>query len=162
MATTKKAVDDEIVRILHAIRTTEGERRTMLYRDLAEQMVELRQHYLTPNGKPDWTGRTGAYRLGVRALFADAGYSPAERQAVQTSVRYHIGNIIRATVAHSDLEDLGLDTVTPKERARQRTRAERDELKALLEEARQIVERQRALEAAQQEPPKKGRRRPAQ
>src|SRR4051812_43452584 len=88
MATLQR-IQGEIVRILRALRTSEGDRRTMLYRDLAGHMVELREHYLTPSGEPDWTGRTGAYRLGVRALYADAGYSPAERKQVQTSIRYH-------------------------------------------------------------------------
>lgn len=137
-----RAVTVEIVRILHALKRVEGDRRTMLYRDLGEQMVELREHFITPGGQPDWTGRTGAYRLAVRNLYADAGYSPAERRAVQTSIRYHTGNLVRGRVSAEELENLGLDTRTPQERSRTRTAAAREEMRDLVEQARKIIEEQ--------------------
>ncbi|RKR85902.1 hypothetical protein BDK92_0117 [Micromonospora pisi] len=154
---TQQEIRTEIVRILRALQHAEGERRTMLYRDLADQTVDLREHYLTPAGQPDWTGRTGAYRIAVRALYAEAGYSQAERKVVQTSTRYHIGNHVRARISKEEADALALNPQSPLLRARERSRSDRQELRDLIAQARAIVE------AHQQQPEpglaKSGRRR---
>ncbi|WP_433286561.1 hypothetical protein [Micromonospora sp. CA-244673] len=139
MATSKQQIEREIVRILCGVRQTTGERRTILLRDLAEQMVDLREHYLTPSGDPDWTGRTGVYRYAVRELYGQAGYSPEERKAIQTATRYHVGNLVRARVPQEAAEALGLERTTPKDRNRLRSRRDRDELRELLAEARELL-----------------------
>jgi hypothetical protein len=142
-AASKKHIEREIVRILRAVRHTEGERRTLLLRDLAEQMVDLREHCLTPAGEPDWTGRTGVYRYAVRELYAQAGYSPEERKLTQTSTRYHVGNLVRARVPREQADALGLTPATPQDRGRQRSRRDRDELRALLAETRELLAAQK-------------------
>ncbi|MBM7492070.1 hypothetical protein JOD64_003292 [Micromonospora luteifusca] len=139
MADPKQHVEREIVRILRAARQTTGERRTILLRDLAEQMVDLREHYQVPSGDPDWTGRTGVYRYAVRELYAQAGYSPEERKLTQTSTRYHVGNLVRARVPQETADALGLERTTPQDRNRMRTRRDRDELRELLAEARELL-----------------------
>lgn len=142
-AASKKHIEREVVRILRAVRHIEGERRTLLLRDLAEQMVDLREHYLTQAGDPDWTGRTGVYRYAVRELYAQAGYSPEERKLTQTSTRYHVGNLVRARLRREQADALGLTPTTPKDRSRQRSRRDRDELRALLAEARELLAAQK-------------------
>ena len=136
---TKQAINAEIVRILRALRHVEGERRTLLYRDLAEQMVDLREHYFTPQGAPDWTGRTGSYRYAVRALYAEAGYNPTERRIVQTSTRYHTGNLVRERIPRAQADALGLNPASPQDRSRTRTARDRAELRALIAEAREML-----------------------
>ncbi|MEU8299161.1 hypothetical protein AB0C04_17990 [Micromonospora sp. NPDC048909] len=121
------------------MRQTTGERRTMMLRDLAEQMVDLREHYLTPSGDPDWTGRTGAYRYAVRGLYAQAGYTPEERKVTQTATRYHVGNLVRARVSQETADALGLERTTPQDRGRLRSRRDREELRELLAEARKLL-----------------------
>ncbi|MFD0782908.1 hypothetical protein ACFQZ8_03055 [Micromonospora azadirachtae] len=143
MAATKQHIEREIVRILGAARQTTREHRTSLLRDLAEQMVDLREHYLTPSGEPDWTGRTGMYRYAVRELYARAGYSPEERKVVQTSTRYHVGNLVRARLPQETADALGLVRTTPQDRSRIRSRRDRDELRELLAVARELLAAQK-------------------
>ncbi|MEH0931110.1 hypothetical protein [Micromonospora sp. CPCC 205558] len=143
MAASKQHIEREIVRILRAAQQTTAERRTIHLRDLAEQMVELREHYLTPSGDPDWTGRTGMYRYAVRELYAQAGYSPEERKVTQTSTRYHVGNLVRARVPQETADALGLVRTSPQDRSRMRARRDRDELRELLAEARELLAAQR-------------------
>ncbi|MET7667149.1 hypothetical protein [Micromonospora luteifusca] len=143
MAGSKQHIEREIVRILRATRQTTGERRTILLRDLAEQMVDLREHYPTPSGDPDWTGRGGVYRYAVRDLYVQAGYSPEERKLTQTSTRYHVGNLVRARVSQGTADALGLVPITPKDRSRLRSRRDRDELRELLAEARELLAAQK-------------------
>lgn len=137
---TKQRVADEIVRILRALASAEGERRTMLYRDLAEQTFALREHYLTPAGEPDWSGRSGLYRVQMRELYSAAGYNADDARAVQTATRYHIGNLARQRVSAADLEALGMDTESPAERARRLRREERE----IVAKAKEIVAREEA------------------
>ncbi|WCN81767.1 hypothetical protein [Micromonospora sp. LH3U1] len=145
MAAPKQHIEREIVRILRAARQTTGERRTILLRDLAEQMVDLREHYPTPSGDPDWTGRTGMYRYAVRELYAHASYSPEERKLTQTSTRYHVGNLVRARLPQETADALGLVRTSPQDRSRMRTRRDRDELRELLAEARELLAAQKKI-----------------
>jgi hypothetical protein len=156
---TEQAINAETVRILRALKHAEGAQRTVLYRDLAEQMVDLREHYLTSTGVPDWTGRTGTYRLAVRELYAQAGCSKVERKLVQTSTRYHIGNLVRERISHKEADALALDRRSPLDRARERAAADRQSLKndrqSLKddrEELRELIEQARALLASAQQP----------
>ncbi|MFI7607016.1 hypothetical protein ACIBTV_18005 [Micromonospora sp. NPDC049366] len=143
MAAAKQHIERDVVRILRAARQTTGEHRTILLRALAEQMVDLREHYLTASGDPDWTGRTGVYRYAVRELYAQAGYSPEERKVTQTATRYHIGNLVRARVPRETADALGLERTSPQDRNRMRSRRDREELRELLAQARELLAAQK-------------------
>lgn len=134
MARTKDQLSDDVIRILRALRTVpedERERRAVLTRDLAEASVAIREHFLTPEGAPDWTGRTWTYRDAIRNLYGEAGYSPEERAQTQGAVRYHVGNIVRRYLSPDALEDAGLRQDTPRER-QQATRARNSALLSAL------------------------------
>lgn len=123
MAATKQATEQEIIRILKALKslsTGDKTRRPSLERDLAEATLSYREHFLTDDGKPDMTGRTGAYRWAVRDLYSEAGYQPEDAVALQKRVRYHTGNRVRELLSEEELEDHGLSTASP--RARQNVR----------------------------------------
>jgi hypothetical protein len=129
MAQTKRNAEDEVARVLRALRTIppdDRERRTTLLRDLADATVSLREHYLDPTGNPDWAGRTGAYRAGVAEVYGRAGYSPDDAKAIQKLTRYHIANNLRDRLSADDIEALGLRAETPRQRQaelRERTAA---------------------------------------
>lgn len=130
-ATTLRARSDEIVRILRAVRATDSrERRTTLLRDLAEASVAIREHYLNADGEPDWTGRTYAYRTAMCELYTAAGYSPEEADSLQSSVRYHVGNVIRTHLSPTERADAGLIEASPTDTARAGRRRNRDRLEA--------------------------------
>lgn len=113
---TKDQLSDEIVRILRSLRVADPDRHTVLARDLAEAIISLREHFLTPEGRPDWTGRTWQYRAALRELYAQAGYSPAERSATQNTVRYHVGNLMRQRLSAAELRAAGVTAPSPKDR----------------------------------------------
>lgn len=121
---TKDQLSDEIVRILRSLRVADPDRHTVLARDLAEAIISLREHFLTPEGRPDWTGRTWQYRAALRELYAQAGYSPTERSATQNTVRYHVGNLMRQRLSAAELEAAGISAPSPRQRqAARRKRA---------------------------------------
>lgn len=139
MSRTAGSLRSEIVRRLKQVRATDPtnrERRTSLLRDIAELKIELREHYLTDDGEPDWAGKTYAYRAATRELYSQAGYAADEAQATQAAIRYHVGNLIRERVSAEELADLGLRDVSPKERAK----ASRDARSALLASLQESAE----------------------
>lgn len=93
------------------------------FRDLAEIVVELRQHFVTADGAADWGGRTRAYRDTVSRIYDDAGLEAKDR----STVRYHIGNVVRDVAPAEELADLGLQSRRPVERVKD----QRDRLSAL-------------------------------
>lgn len=119
----REQLQDEIVRLLRALRLADEHRAQALRRDLAEATVALREHFLTPEGNPDWSGSSGHYRTAMRGLYSRADYSPEERRITQSTVRYHIGNIVRERLSTSELQAAGLTAPSPHER--QRTRRKR-------------------------------------
>lgn len=125
----------DIVRALVRLKRAEGLARTPIYRELAEYTVALREHYLTEAGEPDWVGRTSAYRHAVRDLYSRAGYTPEDAKAVQSTIRYHVGNIVREVLRPEEIEDLGLTEVSPLEQARE---TRRDQA-VLLARARELL-----------------------
>ncbi len=134
MTRTRKQIEAEVVRALRALRGADDARRRTLNRTLAELLVDYREHFLTPEGRPDWIGRTGPYRWAVRDLYSEAGYGKDEAAKVQSAVGYHVGNVLRSRLTAEEQEDLGLG-ISPFERSRQ-VNAERREA---LEEARRII-----------------------
>lgn len=147
---TKGAIADDMQRLLKAIKRSDPsdrERRTVLYRDVAEASVELREHFLTGEGEPDWGGRTWAYRDFVRTLYRDAGMDSKETATTQAGVRYHVGNVLRDRLPAETIEDLGLQPATPIQRAR-KNRAERSTVLRALKEGGDVTDTVRAVSAA--------------
>jgi hypothetical protein len=135
---TRRQVEQAIVQTLRALKRADAERATALRRDLAEATVELREHFVTPEGRPDWTGRSGEYRLVVRDLYSTAGYSLEESRKLQATIRWHIGNIVRERLSEREREDAGLSSASPRERGIQ-ARQQRSEL---LRQARELLAQQ--------------------
>lgn len=139
MTRTQRQLTDEALRLLRRLRALgpdDRERRTVALRDLAEVMVDMREHFVTPEGDPDWSGRTFAYRELARELYAEAGFPHDQAQAVQAAVRYHVGNIVRQRLSVDELADHGLRDVGPKQRAR----LSRDAQSALMRSFRQSAD----------------------
>jgi hypothetical protein len=117
---SKRQIEAEIKRVLHAIRAVpedDRERRTVLLRDLAEATVSYREHFvLSGSGATDWTGATYAYRKEIGELYTEAGYPQAEAKAIQKLARYHIANTLRERLSPSEIEAIGLRAELPRER----------------------------------------------
>jgi hypothetical protein len=117
--TSKRQIESEIRRILHAIRAVpedNRERRTVLLRDLAEATVSYREHFALSSGAPDWTGATYAYRTEITQLYTEAGYPQTEAKAIQKLARYHIANTLRERLPADEIEAMGLRAQLPRER----------------------------------------------
>lgn len=94
------------------------ERTPQILRDLAAVLVDMREHFVTDSGEPDWTGRSYGYRQAVQDLYADASVPPDERNRIQSSVRYHVGAVLRERLDDETLESLGIQADSPMERSR--------------------------------------------
>lgn len=127
MAGTKDDLGAALVRALRALRRVgdNRERRTELYRTIANASVDLREHFLTPEGEPDWAGRSWAYREYVRERYSEAGYSRDDARPVQASVRYHVSVRVRERLTPEQVEDLGLraEDITERVRANRATKS---------------------------------------
>ncbi|RLK22654.1 hypothetical protein DER29_0492 [Micromonospora sp. M71_S20] len=125
MTATKDELGAALVKALRALRRVgdNRERRTELYRQVADASVDLREHFLTPDtGEPDWAGRSWAYREYVRDRYSEAGVSKDEARSIQASVRYHVSTRVRQRLTPEEVEDLGLRAENIAQRA-QATRA---------------------------------------
>lgn len=116
-----------IISLLKKYARISEEQRTPLLRDLAEALVDARAHFERPDGSPDWKGRTYAYRVFVRDLYADAGVVRDEQASLQAAVRYHVGAVLRERLDDETLAEYDLIPRSPKERS-----ADRRESKAAL------------------------------
>jgi hypothetical protein len=94
----------------------EGEKTAHL-RAVAAAFVDSREHFFTPQGEPDWLGRTHAYRTWVRETMRLADVQQADLTTVQAAIRYHIGNIVRERMDADTIEGLGLRSSSPKQRS---------------------------------------------
>lgn len=81
--------------------------------------MELREHFLTAQGKPDWAATSSEYRAAIQSVYGDAGYSPEERRKVQTSVRYHSSKALRERLSPEELSEYGLRAEATPDRSRE-------------------------------------------
>jgi hypothetical protein len=106
---------------------------TRLRREAAGALVEARGHFVTRDGTVDWSGRSHAYHAFASEVFSEANIPRELAPTIQASIRYHTGNVVRATVDESELTAAGFQSrSTPRERAAERRRL-RGESIALLE-----------------------------
>ena len=91
--------------------------RTERLREVATGFVDARQFFYTQGGDPDWLGRTYAYRRWVREVFTLANVPGDDLTTLQSAIRYHTGNILRARLDADQIEALGLKHSSPRERS---------------------------------------------
>ena len=96
-------------------------------RRAAEAIVSAREYFYTSDGRPDWSGRTRAYRDFIAEVYGNAGVTRDDLASEQAAVRYHVGNVVRERVSDADLEDAGYRVASPRQRSIDR-RSARSEL----------------------------------
>lgn len=94
------------------------ESRTRIIRELGETLIETRAQFERPDGSPDWTGRTHAYRRAIREMYDDAGIGERDRAQIQGAVRFHIANILRERLTEEQLAEYSLLPRGPHDRDR--------------------------------------------
>ncbi|BCJ41689.1 hypothetical protein GCM10010168_53130 [Actinoplanes ianthinogenes] len=115
------AVKDELREELKKLRLADGkDQRSPILKRVAHLVLELRQHFLTPEGEPDWAGTNGTYRLAMRELYSDAAFPPELINSTQSAVRYHLSTIQRETLTEEQLDDAGLQKASLRERGHER------------------------------------------
>lgn len=95
----------------------DGGDKTTHLRTVAAAFVDAREHFFTPQGEPDWLGRTHAYRVWVRETMGLASIQADELTTIQAAIRYHVGNIVRERMDSDTLQGLGLRSSSPKQRS---------------------------------------------
>lgn len=103
-------------RAVKILRAYLADHRTDRLRDLAEIVVELRGAHHLDDGRPDWGGRSAAYRQTMADVYARARVPEERLDTVQAALRYHVGNLLRERASADELEAVGLSPVAPKTR----------------------------------------------
>jgi hypothetical protein len=113
-------VKHEATRLLVDYQKHEGDRAKTpeILRSLAGVLVELREHFITDAGEPDWSGRSYGYRQAVREIYSDSGLPAEAVSRVQAAVRYHVGSVLRERVDGDAIESLGMSPDAPVVRSR--------------------------------------------
>ena len=113
LADLQKRAVDALSRYL-ALPSGEG---TEDLRTVAGAFVSAREHFFTREGLPDWLGRTYVYRTWVREVMSAAHVPGETMSSLQAAIRYHTGNILRDRLDAETLEDLGLQSASPRARS---------------------------------------------
>lgn len=111
---------------MHGYLTGEPAERTAAVKSIADANVAARVHFWGADGKPDWLGRTHAYRTWVHNTMVEAGVPSDRRHALQSAVRHHLGALLRERLSEDEVAELGISRKSPQERAseaRARTQA---------------------------------------
>lgn len=101
--------------------------KTVLLRELARVVVELRSMFATEDGRTDWAGRSFIYRETVARIYSEANVPADSVDGMQSALRYHIGNVLRDVAPPAELDGLGLQSKRPVDRVKD----SRDRLAAL-------------------------------
>lgn len=109
---------DDAVALLKKYRRAGDGEGTRLLRDLAGVIVSIRGEFQMPDGRPDWRGRSYAYRVYIRDIYTDAGCSKSEMNTIQAAVRYHLGGVLRERLDETTRTEYGFVQESPKERSR--------------------------------------------
>lgn len=107
MSETKDNVQAALVKSLKALIVSEGKRSVAL-KAIAGQVVALRASF-THEGRPDWTGKSDAYRTAISKVYADAGIPKDRLAGVQSTLRNYISTALREKAPAADLKALGLN-----------------------------------------------------
>lgn len=122
----------EIAAALLAYQHGDESHRTESLRRAAQLLVSSRAHFQTREGRPDWGGRTGAYRLFAGTAFNLARLFGDDRTRVSAALRYHYGDALRELLGVEKAVELGFVEKSPKERARAARAAHRKRFEGLV------------------------------
>ncbi|WDS52050.1 hypothetical protein SEA_CARON_24 [Microbacterium phage Caron] len=99
--------------------THQGAERTLFAKEVANAFLDARTHFVTRDGKPDYLGRSGAYRAFVAEALDEAEIARENRAALQAAIRYHVSPLLRERFGE-EVAALGLEPGSSVERARRR------------------------------------------
>jgi hypothetical protein len=114
--------DGIIERSIRLLKDYRRDRYTSQLKQLAELIVELRSRHTLRDGRTDWSGRSPAYRQDIGWIYRSAGIPEVELDTTEAAIRYHVGNLLRARAAGTELAAVGLKQTSPKERLDQARR----------------------------------------
>lgn len=114
----RESVDELVARAVALVREHARieHQPTILLKNLAVVLVELRTRCTTSDGEMDLLGRSQDYRDKAATVYQRAGIPRDSEDRVQSSVRYHIGNYIRERFDAETLERYGLSLRGPRAR----------------------------------------------
>lgn len=112
---TPEALVEAAARSLRAYLASDRQR-TDYVKEVAEQVYRLRALHHLADGRPDWSGRSAAYRADVHRIYSEARVPAEVLDTVQAAIRYHLGNLLRARVSVEDLRASGLSATSPRQR----------------------------------------------
>ncbi|MFD8315907.1 hypothetical protein [Kitasatospora purpeofusca] len=91
---------------------------TQILKDLAAVLIAGRLQMGDP------TGGSYAYKQWAEGIYGAAGIPEATREKVHANVRYHISSLLREVVPADELEALGVDTRSAKDRGAARRKVQ--------------------------------------
>lgn len=131
MNTDLDLISQRAAALLRRIRALPPEERAPLYRELSGVLVEARGCFLKSDGRPDWRGATYPYRQWLRAVYDAAHVPKAELASMQSTLRYHIGAVIRDRLDSKTLAEYGFQEHSPREKSNEWHRNKTAALSAL-------------------------------
>ncbi|MFE0020512.1 hypothetical protein [Amycolatopsis sp. NPDC059021] len=78
--------------------------------DLARVLVDLRELFEDSRGRPDYAGKSYAYREAANAVYEASTLDRKRTAALRTSVRHQVGLELRKRLTPEQLADYGLNT----------------------------------------------------
>jgi hypothetical protein len=108
----------ELVRVLKKLMAADRDDREPYYRAAADRIVALRETFRRPDGLPDWSGGTSAYRAMIQSAYREAGVPPDSEDTVLAALRYHVNNVLREVAPAEQLEAVGLDRASTRQKMR--------------------------------------------
>lgn len=93
------------------------EQPTILLKNLARVLIELRRRCINAGGNSDMRGQSKEYRDLVKEIYLAAGVGKEKAETTQQAVRWHIGNFLRDEMTAEELSDYGLKESSPIERS---------------------------------------------
>lgn len=104
--------------------TASADDRTDVLRELAHALVDMRAHFLDGDRRPDWAGRSYAYRQAVGEVYTEAGLPADKKSTLRAATAYHISNVLHERLTPDELAEMNLRDVSA--RGRNVERRERD------------------------------------
>lgn len=110
-------IRDRAARAIRTARSIPRDEATPYLREAAERFVDARALMLTPEGEPDWSGRSWEYRRWIGDVMGAAGVAPGDRAALLSAIRHHVSNVLHTRLDEDTLVSLGLRPIDARERS---------------------------------------------